>query len=172
MITREEIRHLAKIDSPTGCAISFYFQPQTPQDKSHREEAILMKDLVREALRKAERQGNHQALGEDLKKISGIAEQLHGNHSRGKAIFACSEAGIWRELDVPPRLGHSLLTVNSRFHLKPLVAANSGVPRTCVALVNREKARIFELFEDGIRPLPDLYFGELPHIGKSDGFSG
>ena len=172
MITREEIRHLAKIDSPTGCAISFYFQPQTPQDKSHREEAILMKDLVREALRKAERQGNHQALGEDLKKILGIAEQLHGNHSRGKAIFACSEAGIWRELDVPPRLGHSLLTVNSRFHLKPLVAANSGVPRTCVALVNREKARIFELFEDGIRPLPDLYFGELPHIGKSDGFSG
>ena len=55
MITREEIRHLAKIDSPTGCAISFYFQPQTPQDKSHREEAILMKDLVREALRKAEK---------------------------------------------------------------------------------------------------------------------
>ena len=51
MITREEIRHLAKIDSPTGCAISFYFQPQTPQDKSHREEAILMKDLVREAAR-------------------------------------------------------------------------------------------------------------------------
>src|SRR5207248_11501535 len=53
-----------------------------------------------------------QALGDDLKKILGIAEQLHGNHSRGKAIFACSEAGIWRELDVPPRLGHSLLTVN------------------------------------------------------------
>jgi peptide chain release factor subunit 1 len=172
MITREEIRHLAEIDSPAGCAISFYFQPQIPQDKSHREEVILMKDLVRDALRKAERHGNHQVLREDLKKILGIAEQLHGNHSRGKAIFACSEAGIWRELDVPPRLGQSLLSVNSRFHLKPLVAASSGGPRTCVALVNREMARIFELYEAEIRQLPDLYFGELPHIGKSDGFGG
>jgi peptide subunit release factor 1 (eRF1) len=172
MITREEVRHLAQIDSPSSCAISFYFQPQTPHDKSHREEAILVKDLVREALRKAERQGNHHALREDLKKILGIAEHLHGNHSRGKAVFACSEHGIWRELDVPPRLGKSLLTVNSRFHLKPLVAANSGCPRTCVALVNREKARLFELYEDGIKQLPDLYFGDLPHIGRSDGFGG
>lgn len=172
MITREEIRHLAKIDSPTSCAISFYFQPQAPQNKSHREEAILVKDLVREALRKAERLGNHIALREDLKKILGIAELLHGNHSRGKAIFACSEAGIWHDLDVPARLGRSLLTVNSRFHLKPLVAANSGSPHTCVALVNREKARIFDLRNDEIHPLPDLYFGELPHVGKSDGFSG
>jgi peptide chain release factor subunit 1 len=172
MISREEIRRLAQIDSPSSCAISFYFQPQAPRDKSHREEAILVKDLVREALRKAERQGTHQALREDLKKILGIAEHLHGNHSRGKAIFACSEHGIWRELDVPPRLGQSLLTVNSRFHLKPLVAANSGCPRTCVALVNREKGRLFELYEDGIKQLPDLHFGELPHIGKSDGFGG
>jgi peptide subunit release factor 1 (eRF1) len=172
MITREELRHLAKIDSPSGCAISFYFQPQVPHDKSHREEAILVKDLVREALHKAERHGNHHALREDLKKVLAIAEHLHGNHSRGKAIFSCSEVGIWRELDVPPRLGQSSVTVNSRFHLRPLVAANSGGPRTCVALVNREKARIFELYEDGIQQLPDLYFGELPHIGKSDGFGG
>ncbi len=172
MITREEIRHLAQIDSPAGCAISFYFQPQVPQDKSHREEAILVKDLVREALRKAERHGNHAALRDDLKKILGIAETLHGNHSRGKAIFACSEARIWHELDLPPRLGRSLLTVNSRFHLKPLVAANSAGPRTCVALVNREKARIFDLHDGEIQQLPDLEFGELPHVGKSDGFGG
>lgn len=172
MITREEIRRLAQIESPSGCAISFYFQPQAPQDKSHREEAILVKDLVRESLRKAERQGNHHALREDLNRILQIAEQLHGNHSRGKAIFACTEHGIWHELDVPPRLGKSLITVNSRFHLKPLVAAHSGCPRACVALVNREKARFFELHEDEIRQLPDLYFGELPHIGRSDGFGG
>jgi peptide chain release factor subunit 1 len=172
MITREEIRQLAQIESPSSCAISFYFQPQTPQDTSHREEAILVKNLVRDALRKAERQGNHSALRDDLKKILAIAEHLHGNHSRGKAIFACSEREIWRELDVPPRLGNSLIVVNSRFHLKPLVVAHSGSSRTCIALVNRQKARIFELYEDEIMQKPDLLFGELPHIGKSDGFGG
>src|SRR4029077_20034364 len=101
MITREEIRQLAQVKSPAGCAISFYFQPQTPQNKSHREEAIIVKDLVRDAMRKAERNGNHAVLREDWETILTTAEGLHGIHSRGKAIFACREQGIWRELDIP-----------------------------------------------------------------------
>src|SRR6478735_8420440 len=132
MISREELRRLAQLESPEGSAISFYFQPQTPQDKSHREEAILVKDLVRDALRKAERNGNDAAMRQDLEKVLEIAEGLHGNHSRGKAIFACREQGIWHEFDVPPRLGRSQITVNSRFHLRPLVDAKSGLPRTCI----------------------------------------
>src|ERR1051325_11700433 len=99
MITRDEIRQLAQFESPAGCAISFYFQPHTPQNKSHREETIMVKDLVRETLRKAERNGQHSVLREDLEGILNIAEGLHGDHWRGKAIFACREQGIWRELD-------------------------------------------------------------------------
>ena len=172
MITREEIRQLAQLESPATCAISFYFQPQTPQDKSHREEAILVKDLVREALRKAERNGKDFLLREDLQKVFDVAEGLHGNHSRGKAIFACKKQGIWKELDVPPRLSKSRITVNSRFHLKPLLQAYSGPPRTCIALVDRVKARIFQLEDGELIQKPDLYFGNLPASGRSDGFRG
>lgn len=172
MIARDELRQLAQIESPSGCAISFYFQPQTPQDKSHREEAILVKDLVREALRKAERNGNQPALREDLQKVLQVAEGLYGNHSRGKVIFACREHGIWRELDVPPRLGRSQVSVNSRFHLRPLVAAQSGLPRTCIALVNRQKARIFELRQGELTQKPDLEFGPSSHSTRSDGYMG
>jgi len=107
-----------------------------------------------------------------LQRILGVAERLHGNHSRGKVIFACKEQGIWRELDLPPRLGRSLITVNSRFHLQPLVAAHSGPPRTCIALVDRQKARIFELQDDQLLQKPDLYFGVLPPVGRSDGYRG
>jgi len=172
MITREEIRQLAQFESPSGCAISFYFQPQTPQNKSHREEAIMAKDLVRDALRKAERNGTHAAQREDLERILAIAEGLHGNHSRGKAIFACREHGIWRELDIPPRPEPSQIRVNSRFHLRPLVDAKSGLPRTCIALVNRKKARIFELQDTEIAQKPDLEFGPSPGVPRSDGFQG
>lgn len=172
MITREEIRQLAQFESPAGCAISFYFQPQTPQNKSHREEAIMVKDLVRDALRKAERNGNQAALREDLEKILTIAEGLHGNHSRGKAIFACREKGIWRELDIPPRPEPSQITVNSRFHMRPLVDARSGRPRTCIALVDRKRARIFELHAGAITQKPDLEFGPSPAAPRSDGFQG
>lgn len=177
MITREELRRLAQVDSPAGSAVSFYFQPQTPQDRSHREETILIKDLVREALRQAERAGNHQALREDLKKILQAAEGLYGNHSRGRAIFACREKGIWREMDLPPRLGRAQLKVDSRFHLRPLVAAQSGAQRVCIALLNQLKARIFEmncgeLIGEELRQLPDVEFGRLAKTGRSDGYLG
>jgi len=172
MITREEIRQLAQFESPSGCAISFYFQPHTPQNKSHREEAILIKDLVRDALRKAERNGNDAAMRQDIEKVLEIAEGLHGNHSRCKAIFACREQGVWHEFDVPPRLGRSQITVNSRFHLRPLVDAKSGLPRTCIALVNRKKARIFELQESEVTQKLDLEFGPSPAVPRSDGFQG
>ncbi len=172
MITREDIRQLSQTESPSACAVSFYFQPQTPHDKSHREEVILVKDLVRESLRKAERNGNHAALREDLQKILAVAEQLHGNHSRGRVIFACKEQGIWREMDAPPQLVRSAIVVNSRFHLGPLVAAYSGSPKSCIALVDRQKARIFALQEEELIERPDLYFGNLPPGGKSDGYRG
>jgi peptide subunit release factor 1 (eRF1) len=172
MITREEIRQLAQVESPAGCAISFYFQPQTPQNKSHREETILVKDLVRNTLRKAARNGNHAALRQDLEKVLQIAEGLHGNHSRGKVIFACSEQGIWHELDVPPRLEHSQIKVNSRFHLRPLVHAYSNFSTACIALVNRKKARLFELQGTEITQKPDLEFGPSPHVPRSDGYQG
>lgn len=172
MITRDEIRQLAQFESPAGCAISFYFQPHTPQNKSHREEAIMVKDLLRDAMRKAERNGHQTVLREDLEKILNIAEGLYGNHSRGKAIFACRDQGIWRELDIPPRPEPSQVRVNSRFHLRPLVDAKSGLPRTCIALVNRKKARIFELQETEIAQKPDLEFGPSPGVPRSDGFQG
>ena len=172
MITREEIRQLAQVESPARCAVSFYFQPQTPQNKSHREEAILVKDLVRETMRKAVRNGHQAALRADLDRILQIAEGLHGNHSRGKVIFACHEQGIWRELDIPPRVGQSAISVDSRFHLRPLVHAYSGLPSTLIALVNRKKARIFELQENEINEKPDLEFGPSPHVPRSDGFAG
>ena len=172
MITREQIRQLAQVESPGRCAISFYFQPQTPSNKSHREEAILVKDLVRECIRKAERNGNQPALREDLTRILQIAEGLHGNHSRGKVIFACREQGLWHEFDVPPRLGRSQINVNARFHLRPLVDAYSALPHICIALVNRKRARIFELQEGGITQRPDLELGPSPHVPRSDGFQG
>jgi peptide subunit release factor 1 (eRF1) len=191
MMTREQLRQLAQVESPQGCAVSFYFQPQTPQDQSHREETILVKDLVREALRQADRGRNHQGLRDDLQNILQAAEGFYGNHSRGKVIFACSERGIWRALDLPPRLGRSQLKVESRFHLRPLVAAQAGNIRTCIALVNRLKARVFELNSGEInagdmktgtgigifhgeefRQRPDLEFGPLPKTGRSDGYMG
>lgn len=171
MITREELRQLAQVDCAGNSAVTFYFQPQTPQNKSHREEQIQVKDLVREALRAAEKNGNKASLRADLRRIQDLAEQLHGNHARGKAVFACMEKGIWREFNLPKYLKRTQLYVADKFHLRPLAAVAAAAPRCCVTLVDRERARLFELRMDEIRELAEVV-DPLPRAGRTDGFAG
>src|SRR4051812_36079348 len=114
---QEELRQLADVESTESGAITFYFQPQVPQNLSHRGEAILAKDLIEEAMHRQSRNGNHVRVRSDLQRIQEIAEQLHGNHSRAKAIFACPDKDFWREFDLPEMAGETQLHVNTRFRL-------------------------------------------------------
>src|SRR4030088_1454478 len=135
----EELRQLAEVESTESGAITFYFQPQVPQNLSHREEAILVKDLVENAIHRHQRNGHLSRLRADLQRIQEIAEQLHGNHSRAKAIFACPEKEIWREFDLPEMAGDTQLHVNTRFRLKPLAEAVLKAQRCTIALIDRER---------------------------------
>ena len=63
MITRDDIREFANFHSPEGCAVTFYYQPTTPPNRSHRDEAILVKDLVNSALREAEKKRKQAQVG-------------------------------------------------------------------------------------------------------------
>ncbi|ABF39606.1 hypothetical protein Acid345_0601 [Candidatus Koribacter versatilis Ellin345] len=171
MITRDEIREISEIYSPEGCALTFYYQPALPLDKSHRHEAILVKDLVRSALAESEKHGRNDCARQDLERILGMADQFQGNSRQAKAIFACYHRGIWREYDLPPMLTRTQLVVNSRFHLKPLAPLLEAKPRVLVAAIDRTKARIFELADEKIVEKQDFFTG-LPRKGKSDGFAG
>jgi peptide subunit release factor 1 (eRF1) len=173
MITREDIRELARFESAEGkgCALSFYFQPTTPQNKSHREEGILAKDLVRAALQEAEKNGRNGETRADLNRILEIAASLHGNQARAMAIFACGAQNFWRSFDLPPRLPGSQLMVNRRFHLKPLAVLLGAQPRLCVAIVDRQRARLFDLRLDELKEREGI-FRNLPRWGRSDGYAG
>jgi peptide subunit release factor 1 (eRF1) len=174
MITREELRELARFqaDNQHDSALSFYYAPGTPQDKSHRGEAILAKDLVKNAMRDAEKAGKNGPVRADLQRILQLAENLHGNQSRAKAVFACSSQNVWREFDVPPTISKSQLSVNRRFHLKPLAQLLGAQPRLWVALVDRQKARFFDLRLDELREREGLFRTPAVRQGRSDGYAG
>ncbi len=172
MITREEIHELARFQATGGaCALSFYFQPQRPLNKSHREEAILAKDLARDALREAEKNGRDEGIRSDLNRILDLAGHLHGNQARAKAVFACAAKSLWREFDLPPLLPATQLFVNQRFHLKPLAVLLGAQPRLKVVLVDRKRARFFDLRLDELTEREGV-FHELSRRGRSDGFGG
>ena len=174
MITREEIRELAQFrtNGDEGWALSFYFEPHTPQNKSHHEETILAKDLVRKALREVEKNSKNGSTRADLNRILEMAENLHGNQARARAVFACSSPNFWREFDLPPQLPGTQLFVNRQFHLKPLSVLLGAQPRLCVVLVDRHKARFFDLRVDELKEQEGMFRTLPARPGRSDGFAG
>ena len=153
MMTRDEIRELAAFqadDKKGACALSFYFQPDPPQDRSHRREAIVAKDVIKQALKSAAATGKNGSLHADLDRILDVATNLRG-HVRGRAVFACSAQNFWKEYELPPHVGTTQIYLQSRFQLKPLASLLGAQPALCVALVDRQRARIFDLRLDDLR---------------------
>jgi peptide subunit release factor 1 (eRF1) len=174
MISREDIRELAQFHTNVneGSALSFYFEPRTPQNKSHREETILAKDLVRKALREADKNGKNGSTRADLNRILELAENLHGNQARARAVFACGSRNFWREFDLPSQLPGTQLFVNRQFHLKPLALLLGAQPRLWVALVDRQKARFFDLRLDELKEREGMSRTPAVRQGRSAGYDG
>jgi peptide chain release factor subunit 1 len=171
MITREAIRELAAFACDAGCAVSFYFQPLAPANQSHHDEVIQARDLVRQALREAGKRGHDAGARADLERILALAEQLHGNHARAKAVFACAGRGLWREFDLPPRLARSQLFLGRHLHLKPLLALLDSLPRCGVVVADHKRARVFELAMDQLTESTGLVTA-ITRRKRSDGFMG
>jgi hypothetical protein len=159
MITREDIRELARFHSngQENCALSFYFEPRTLHDESLREETVLVKDLVRNMLHEVEKQGKNGGLKSDLNRILTLADNLDGSQARTKAVFACGSRNFWREFDLLTKLSGTQLIVNRQFHLKPLAQVLGGQPSLSVALVDRQKARLFDLRLDELQEREGLF---------------
>ncbi|MGC1163211.1 MAG: hypothetical protein WA881_13960 [Candidatus Sulfotelmatobacter sp.] len=185
MITREQIHELAEFEDPSACALSFYFQPPTPRNKAHKEEAILTKDLAREAMRQLEtrtRSGNannsnskskdkFESARADLDRIVRLSQDSRGDAPRAKAVFACSTQGFWREYDLPAQLSCTQLLVGRHFHLKPLAQLLAAFPSLGIVLVDRHRARLFDLRLGELNERMD-FFHPLTRRGRGDGFGG
>lgn len=177
MITREQIHELAQFDDQGACALSFYFQPTAPRNKAHKEEAIATKDLVREALRRLESKSTStskdkcESARADIDRIVRLSQDLRGNGTHAKAVFACAAQGFWREYDLPPQLGGTQLLVNRHFHLKPLARLLGAFPSLGVVLVDRHRARLFDLRLGELNER-EGFFHPLPRRGRGDGFAG
>jgi peptide subunit release factor 1 (eRF1) len=181
MITREQIHELAQFEDQEACALSFYFQPTAPRNKAHKEDAILTKDLAREALRQLESKSNgskgkYESARADLDRIVRLSHDLRsngvrGHGARGKAVFACAAQGFWREYDMPAQLSGTQLLVNRRFHLKPLVQLLGAFPSLGIVLLDRHRARLFDLRLDELTER-EGFFHPLTRRGRGDGFAG
>src|ERR1700727_1846905 len=184
MINREQIHELAQFEDHENCALSFYFQPTSPRNKAHKEEAILTKDLAREALRQLEskrlegkgkdkgrEKDRSEAARADIERIVRLSQNMRGNGVHAKAVFACSAQGFWREYDMPAQLSGTQLMVNRHFKLKPLAQMLGAFPSLAVVLLDRHRARLFDLRLGELNEV-EGFFHPLSRRGRGDGFMG
>jgi len=169
-ITREQIRELAEFQDAKSCALSFYFQPSTPRNKAHKEDTILIKDLAREALSRMESKGKNCARA-DIDRLLRLSGELRSNGTHGKAVFACAAQNVWHEYELPATLPGTQLFVDHYFHLKPLAHLLGAFPRLGVVLVDRHRARFFDLRLGELTEREGL-FQPLSRKGRSDGYAG
>jgi len=174
-IAREQIQELAQFEDSTAGAVSFYFQPSTPRNKAHKEDLILIKDLAREAVRNLETRTENKATRDsaraDIDRILRLSADLRSNGTHAKAVFACAAQNFWQEYELPPTLPGTQLLVDHRFHLKPIALLLGALPSLGVVLVDRHRARIFDLRLGELTEREDL-FQPLSRKGRSDGFRG
>src|ERR1700757_1495884 len=170
-MTREQIRELAEFQDENSCAVSFYFQPSPPRKKAHKEDTILIKDLAREAMRALESKGRKDGARADIDRVVRLSGELRSNGTHAKAVFACAAQNVWREYDLPPTLSGTQLFVDRHFHLKPLAHLLGASPLLAIVLLDRHRARIFDLRLRELTEREDL-FHPLSRRGRSDGFGG
>lgn len=171
MITREQIQELAQFEDQAACAFSFYFQPTSPRNKAHKGEAVITKDLAREALRHIEGRGKCESARADLDRIARLSQGLRGNSPTARAVFACSAQNFWREYELPAQLSDTQLVVDRHFHLKPVAQLLGAFPTVGVVLVDRHRARLFDL-RLGELSEREGFFRPLSRRGRGDGFAG
>jgi peptide subunit release factor 1 (eRF1) len=80
-----------------------------------------------------------------------MADLIHGNGGKARAIFADASRGFWREFDLPPKLIRTSLVLNRRFYLHGMAPLMETAPAVCVCVLDRSKARLWEMKDGTLR---------------------
>lgn len=141
-IPLDELKELASFWANDNDALSMYLQVQSPQELAHREEPILVKEKIQQAL--GTLRGAGPADRSDIQRVIDTVTAMKGNGGMAKVIFACARQKIWREYDVPGDF-ETRVDVGQAFTLAPLIAQQQGRRRYCIALADRNRARLLLL---------------------------
>lgn len=141
-IPLDELKEIAQFWTDNRDALSLYLQVQAPSELAHREEPILLKEKIQQAL--GTLRGPNGVDRADIQRALETVSTMKGNGKRAKVIFACARQKIWREYDVPGAL-ETRVDVGPAFSLAPLIAQQQARRRYCIALADRNRARLLLL---------------------------
>ncbi len=170
MITSEQIRNLTGLRSKDHLIGSLYLRLWPDQ----RVQRTKVKDLIREKLKELGRSSctpeERQWVEKDLGRIQEFVETVRNSPHKGLVIFSSTVEKIWEVFFLPQPV-RDLLVLDHSADIRPLTSILDQYRRVCTLLVDRTRARIFELFMGEIEEQTEI-FTDVPSKVKEGGWYG
>lgn len=174
MISFRQVEELLKSHQETGTVVSLYLGANG-NSYVKKDCEIIVKDLIKEKEKELEalvQDKDQRAFVEkDLEKIRHfIKYEFDWKGKKGLALFASASRDLWQIFPLP-RPVRNILVVDRTPYTRPLIALLDEYRRLCIVVVDRTKARIFEVFLGEIEEHSEI-FDDVPRKAKAGGWKG
>jgi peptide chain release factor subunit 1 len=134
-----------------------------------------LKDLLRKKLGEFGQRDHslpeeRQWIEKDLIKIKGFVETLLESPHKGLVIFSCTAEEVWEVFFLAQPVRDQLV-LDSSAYIRPLTSILDQYRRACTLLVDRTRARIFEVFMGEIEEQTEI-FTNVPSKVREGGWYG
>ena len=169
MINRKQIVDLLRFRAETDFVLSFYMGIGVYRSNK-KAYAIEAKDMLKKAVKDAglSRADREKVEGDVERVLNFVSVDFQGK-ARGLAIFACGPAGLWQVFMLPASVPDRCVIDRTPF-VVPMLKLVDESRRYCVVVVDKEKARIFTMYNGEMLERTDV-FDEVPGWHKQGGWA-
>jgi len=172
MITREMLSDLMSFDPAQYLTTTLYLTIDGAPNPNYE---IAVKDLIKQRQKELDEQqlsGEvRKSINSDLRKIRDyVRMKFDRNGVKTLIIFSCSAKKFWQIVTLPLPL-QSQLSIGHKPFIRPLALLLDEYRRFLVILVERSKARLFEVYAGAIREYTDV-LDDVPRKVKMGGYAG
>lgn len=169
MFTREDLVRIGNLPEEGNTVISVYLNVN-PVINPRGDYFLAFKNLAKEEMDKLDN-AQQKEIKEDIKKIEVYLKSGRTEFKKGLAIISSSSINLWEvfHLSVPFK---NQVVIDKSPYLKPLVNLLEKFNSYVVALVDREHARLFNIYMGEIYEYTALFTPDIPGKHKKGGFYG
>ena len=171
MITAETVNSILQFQSDGLPVVSLYARvdPGPGRREVRTRVSSLLDEIRPEAKEAAAEHERRMSLRGDIARIKdALGEERWRPGSI--AIFACSGRGLYAEVPLPQRVPDRVI-VDATPYTRPMLAVLEVYARSCVTVIDRASARLWELYQDEVRELRKIRDPELRKANYAAGLA-
>jgi peptide subunit release factor 1 (eRF1) len=112
-----------------------------------------------------------ESLRHDIDRVLDLKNRARELQGRGFGVFACEQEGLYEEIALPRRV-RDRVEIDETAYVRPLLAVLDESHRYCVAVVDREKAWLYEFYMGELEDATEVRGRALRKSDYAGGWQG